>query len=99
MSSQRLVESGKALICMSALYSRLLQITSFTNAKKIADERVNAVFFDETRNRMLPIAGKLKEKNGIHALILGGTELPLILRDSGNTGIPFLDTTMIIYHR
>ena len=62
---------------------------------KYMGELVNAVFLDETRNRLLTIADKLKEKKGIDALILGGTELPLILTDPGKTGIPFLDTTRI----
>ncbi|HVT04895.1 MAG TPA: aspartate/glutamate racemase family protein [Thermoanaerobaculia bacterium] len=35
------------------------------------------------------------EREGIDAVILGGTELPLILRDAQEAGIPFLDTTRI----
>jgi aspartate/glutamate racemase len=35
----------------------------------------------------------LKEQEAIHALILGGTELPLILHDGMVKGVPFLDTT------
>ena len=31
----------------------------------------------------------------IEALILGGTELPVILRDPNNKGIHFLDTTKL----
>ena len=38
---------------------------------------------------------RLKEKESIQALILGGTELPLILRNADERGIPFLDTTKI----
>jgi aspartate racemase len=41
----------------------------------------------------------LKEKHGIEGLILGGTELPLILRDAAGQGIPFLDTTRIHVER
>jgi len=37
----------------------------------------------------------MRDRDSLDAVILGGTELPLILRDSGNTGIPFLDTTRI----
>jgi aspartate racemase len=62
---------------------------------KYMSELVNGVFLDETRKNLLEIASRLKEIHGIQALILGGTELPLILKDSGNTGIPFLDTTQI----
>ncbi|HEY2914496.1 MAG TPA: hypothetical protein VGK21_14125 [Candidatus Angelobacter sp.] len=34
-------------------------------------------------------------QDGIQGLILGGTELPLILTDGSSIGIPFLDTTQI----
>jgi aspartate racemase len=37
----------------------------------------------------------MRERDGIEALILGGTELPLLLTDSSPVGIPFLDTTQI----
>jgi aspartate racemase len=60
---------------------------------------VNGVFLAETRERLLTIANHLKERNGIQALILGGTELPLILREDFARGIPFLDTTKIHVER
>jgi aspartate racemase len=66
---------------------------------KYMSELVNGVFLPETHDKLLAIAGTLKEKSGIQALILGGTELPLILRDSGGTGIPFMDTTRIHVER
>jgi aspartate racemase len=37
----------------------------------------------------------MKEQDRIEGLILGGTELPLILGDITDQGIPFLDTTRI----
>jgi len=37
----------------------------------------------------------MKKEHGIQGLILGGTELPLILTDSSSLEIPFLDTTQI----
>ena len=62
---------------------------------KYMNELVEGVFLPETRERLLTIVDRLKERDGIEGLILGGTELPLILRDSTTTGIPFLDTTQI----
>jgi aspartate racemase len=44
---------------------------------------------------LLAIVSRLKANAGIDGLILGGTELPLILRDVPDQGIPFLDTTQI----
>jgi aspartate/glutamate racemase len=37
----------------------------------------------------------MKEQDRIEGLILGGTELPLILGDITDQSIPFLDTTRI----
>lgn len=60
-------------------------------------ELVNGVFLPETRAGLIAIARRLKDEEGIEGLILGGTELPLILRgeDSADAGVPFLDTTQI----
>jgi aspartate racemase len=58
-------------------------------------ELVRGRFLPETRERLLAIADGLKTRAGIEGLILGGTELPLILRDAANPGMPFLDTTRI----
>ena len=44
---------------------------------------------------LLAIAQRMKARDGIEALILGGTELPLILRGDNDIGIPFLDTAQI----
>ena len=67
--------------------------------EKYMGELVNGVFLAETRERLLTIADRLKAKNGIQGLILGGTELPLILREEFARGIPFLDTTRIHVER
>ena len=62
-------------------------------------ELVHGVFRAETRGRLLAIVDRLKEREGIQGLILGGTELPLLLRDVADSGIPFLDTTRIHVER
>jgi aspartate racemase len=62
---------------------------------KYFSELVKGVFLPETRERLLAIANRMKEQEGIDGLILGGTELPLILRDASDLGLPFLDTTAI----
>ena len=49
----------------------------------------------ETQEGMLRIVEKLKEREDIDGLILGGTELPLLLRQPVERGIPLLDTTRI----
>ena len=63
--------------------------------QKYMGELVQGVILPETREGLLAIVARLKRQEGIDSLILGGTELPLILRDAGNQGIPFLDTTRL----
>jgi aspartate racemase len=66
---------------------------------KYMNELVNGVILPETRERLLEIVGRLKGQEGIEGLILGGTELPLILREESYQGLPFLDTTKIHVER
>jgi aspartate racemase len=66
---------------------------------KYLGELVHGVIRPETRAGLLRIVEQLKERNGIDGLILGGTELPSILQDAGDRGIPFLDTTKIHVER
>jgi aspartate racemase len=63
--------------------------------EKYMGELVNGVFLPETRQQLLTIANRLQETDNIQGVILGGTELPLILEDESYGGIPFLDTTKI----
>lgn len=62
---------------------------------KYMNELVNGVFLPATREGLLTIVDRLKKKSNIEGLILGGTELPLILRDESHNGVPFLNTTKI----
>ena len=57
-------------------------------------ELVKGLFLPATRDEFLAIIEKLRERHGIEALILGGTELPLLLRDV-KASVPFLDTARI----
>ncbi len=66
---------------------------------KYMGELVNGVVLPETRERLLAIVARLKDEEGISGLILGGTELPLILGGEMGQGIPFLDTTRIHVER
>lgn len=58
-------------------------------------ELLKDVFLPETRARVLRIADEMKARHGIEAVILGGTELPLLLRAEEHNGIRLLDTTRI----
>jgi aspartate racemase len=62
---------------------------------KYLNELIPGKFLPQTREGLVKIAKRLRDEDGIEALILGGTELPLILNDNSSLGIPFLDTTQI----
>ena len=62
---------------------------------RYVNELIPAIFRPETRERMLALVARMKARDGIEGVILGGTELPLLLQDAGGSGIPFLDTTRI----
>lgn len=58
------------------------------------DELLKNQFLPQTRTEILRIAQRMKDDDGIEAIVLAGTELPLLLRDSG-APVEFLDTTVI----
>ena len=62
---------------------------------KYMNELVNGIFRDETRTKLLAIVEKMARERQVQAIVLGGTELPLILREESHHGIPFLNTTKI----
>lgn len=62
---------------------------------RYVNELVNGKFHDETRARFIDIARHMKIQHGLEGLILGGTELPLLLSDSDIPEMPLLDTTRI----
>ena len=62
---------------------------------KYLNELVPGKFLSETRAGLLAIVDRMKAKSKIDGVILAGTELPLILRESSHKGVPFLDTTKI----
>lgn len=62
--------------------------------RRYFDELFVGVFLDETRHGLIQVIRRMVEQDGIEAVILGGTELPLILRESQGE-VPFLDTAKI----
>ena len=63
--------------------------------RKYIGELLNNQFLPETRAELLRIARRMISENGVEAIVLAGTELPLLLRDSGDAHIQFLDTTVV----
>jgi len=62
---------------------------------KYMNDLVHGIVLPETRERLLRILDQMRERDGVEALILGGTELSLIIKDVEHNGLPILDTTRI----
>jgi aspartate racemase len=61
---------------------------------KYIGELLNNKFLPQTRTEILAIVERLRAEEGVEAIVLAGTELPLLLRGS-DIGVNFLDTTLI----
>ncbi len=84
---QELQRAGIALVVPNASERECIH-------KKYVGELLKNQFLPETRAEILHIAQRMKSEEGVEAIVLAGTELPLLLRDA-NAAIEFLDTTMI----
>lgn len=62
---------------------------------KYMNDLVHGMILPETHDRLLAILDKMKGRDGAEGLILGGTELSLIIKDAEHNGMPILDTTRI----
>ncbi len=63
--------------------------------EKYMGELFVGTILDETRDALVEIVERMKQRNNVDGLILGGTELSLILREPTAAGLPVLDTTQI----
>ena len=66
----------------------------FIHEKYMGELFVGAIL-DETRGVLVDIVETMKQRDNVDGLILGGTELSLILREPTAAGLPVLDTTQI----
>lgn len=62
---------------------------------KYMTELLDGQFLPETREGLLAIIDRMAAQSKIDGVILGGTELPLLLRDLSHNRIPLLNTTRI----
>ena len=62
---------------------------------KYVNELLHGSFLPGTRARLLEIASRMIRDDRIDGLVLGGTELSLLLTQPTHDGIPLLDTTRI----
>lgn len=58
-------------------------------------ELLQGDFRDDTRAGVVALVARLRDATGVDGVILGGTELPLLLRAPVLAGLPTLDTTVL----
>ncbi len=84
---EHLQDKGISVVIPSETERELIQ-------KRLFAEIELGIFKDSTRDELLKIVKRMIDDDKIDSLILGCTELPLILTES-KYGIPFLNTTAI----
>jgi len=60
---------------------------------RYVDELLKGVFLDSTREEFIAAITRLRDRERVDGIILGGTELPLLLRARVIADLPVLDTT------
>jgi len=63
--------------------------------ERYVHELLPGEFRDDTRARFIAIVERLREDGQIDGLVLGGTEIPLLLQSPVVAGVPALDTTAL----
>jgi aspartate racemase len=80
--------SGMSIVVPPAESQQLIEQRLFTEIEI-------GIIKDSTRKELLAIAKKMIDQEGTEGVILGCTELPLILTQDMYYGVPFLNTTAV----
>jgi aspartate racemase len=110
LNLKRIALFGTRFTMQGSFYPEVFSRAGITLAVPEADEQayihdkymndlVYGIILPETHDRLLAILDKMKERDGAEGLILGGTELSLIIKDAEHNGMPILDTTRIHVER
>ena len=63
--------------------------------ERYVEELLRGSFHDDTRREFVALVARLRDAHRIDGVILGGTELPLLLRAPVVADVPVLDTTAL----
>jgi aspartate racemase len=63
--------------------------------QRYVGELLRGEFREETRQEILVLVDRLRHEERVDGVVLGGTELPLLLRTPEVAGLPALDTTAL----
>ena len=80
--------------------SDMVVVVPATESQQLIEQRLLieieiGIIKDSTREELLAIAKRMIDQDDIEGVILGCTELPLILTQDAYYGVPFLNTTAI----
>lgn len=100
---RRLGMFGTRFVMEAPMYPERFAARGMTVVLPSADEReyiharyfgelVRGLFLDQTREELLEIIARMRDRDGIDGLILGGTELALILTEPSYAGVPIINT-------
>jgi aspartate racemase len=103
---RRLGLIGTRFVVESALYPGRLTPAGLEVVLPTPDERerVHAIYFgelvdgvirDESRAVLREVVAAMRERDGIDAIVLGGTELALIITEPAFGGVPVLNTAQV----
>ena len=62
---------------------------------RYVEQLLRGDFRDDTRDEIVALVARLRDRQGVDGVVLGGTELPLLLRSPDVAGLPALDTTAL----
>lgn len=105
-SYRRLGLFATRFVAEASMYPERFATAGITIVKPQPDERayihetylgelVQGIFRDETRDRLVSIIAALRDREAIDGVILGGTELALVLTEPDYAGVPILNTAAI----
>lgn len=63
--------------------------------ERYVNELLKGEFLESTREQCIALVSRLRDEEGIDGVVLGGTELPLLLPMPVIAGVPALDTTAL----
>ena len=103
---RRLALLGTRFTMDAPFYPQVFERSGMTIVPPTSDERtwvhdryvnqlIKGDFRDETRAEFIALIDRLRREENVEAVILGGTELPLLLKNDVVAGVPTLDTTAL----
>ncbi len=103
---QRLLLLGTRFTMEAPFYAAVFERNDITVVTPADDDRtwvhgryvgelLHGDFRDDTRRQFIALVDRVRDEHQVDGVILGGTELPLLLKTDSIAGLPVLDTTAL----